>query len=98
MQDQFIPYEQALALKELGFDEPCFGYYKLTEGHKPYLVNTELRRSPNNYSISAPLWQQAARYLYINSNKQINFQIDGKDSYEELCEKLKKCIKDFRDL
>jgi hypothetical protein len=23
----FIPYEQALALKELGFDEPCFGYY-----------------------------------------------------------------------
>jgi hypothetical protein len=23
----FIPYEQALALKEFGFDEPCFGYY-----------------------------------------------------------------------
>lgn len=23
----FIPYEQAIALKELGFDEPCFGYY-----------------------------------------------------------------------
>jgi hypothetical protein len=23
----FIPYEQAFALKELGFDEPCFGYY-----------------------------------------------------------------------
>ena len=25
---EFIPYEQALALKELGFDEPCFGYYE----------------------------------------------------------------------
>jgi hypothetical protein len=23
----FIPYEQALELKEFGFDEPCFGYY-----------------------------------------------------------------------
>jgi hypothetical protein len=23
----FIPHEPALALKELGFDEPCFGYY-----------------------------------------------------------------------
>jgi hypothetical protein len=23
----FVPYEQALALKELGFDEPCFGYH-----------------------------------------------------------------------
>ena len=26
-QTEFIPYEQALELKELGFDEPCFGYY-----------------------------------------------------------------------
>ena len=24
MNKEFIPYEQALALKELGFDEPCF--------------------------------------------------------------------------
>jgi hypothetical protein len=23
MKKEFIPYEQALALKELGFDEPC---------------------------------------------------------------------------
>jgi hypothetical protein len=27
MEQEFIPYEQALALKKLGFDEPCFGYY-----------------------------------------------------------------------
>ena len=27
MEKEFIPYEQALALKELGFDGPCFGYY-----------------------------------------------------------------------
>jgi hypothetical protein len=27
MENEFIPYEQALELKELGFDEPCFGYY-----------------------------------------------------------------------
>ena len=30
MTQEFIPYEQALALKELGFDEPCFGYYDNT--------------------------------------------------------------------
>ena len=24
---EFIPYQQALALKELGFDEPCFMTY-----------------------------------------------------------------------
>jgi hypothetical protein len=33
MEKEFVPYEQALELKELGFDEPCFGYY----------VNNELR-------------------------------------------------------
>jgi hypothetical protein len=27
MTKEFVPYAEALALKELGFDEPCFGYY-----------------------------------------------------------------------
>jgi hypothetical protein len=27
MEKEFIPYEQALALKELGFDEPCFAWF-----------------------------------------------------------------------
>ena len=28
MKEQFVPYEQALKLKELGFDEECFTYFK----------------------------------------------------------------------
>ena len=28
MEKEFIPYEQAFALKELEFDEPCFAQYK----------------------------------------------------------------------
>jgi len=31
MNKEFIPYEQALALKELGFDEPCLAYYNKKE-------------------------------------------------------------------
>ncbi len=27
LEKEFIPYEQALALKDLGFDEPCFAKY-----------------------------------------------------------------------
>jgi hypothetical protein len=27
LEKEFVPYEESLALKELGFDEPCFGYY-----------------------------------------------------------------------
>ena len=33
MTQEFIPYEQALALKELGFDEPCFGYYDIKDNN-----------------------------------------------------------------
>jgi hypothetical protein len=33
MNKEFIPYEQALELKELGFDEPCFGYYSNSKEH-----------------------------------------------------------------
>ena len=32
MKKEFIPYKQALLLKELGFDEPCLGYYTLLTG------------------------------------------------------------------
>ena len=30
MEKQFIPYEQALELKKLGFNEPCFAFYGLS--------------------------------------------------------------------
>jgi hypothetical protein len=32
MNKEFVPYEQALALKELGFNEPCFGNYNNLTG------------------------------------------------------------------
>jgi hypothetical protein len=31
MSKEFIPYEEAFELKELGFDEPCLAYYLLPE-------------------------------------------------------------------
>jgi hypothetical protein len=40
MNKEFILYEQALALKELGFDEPCFGFYT---------YKGEIRRYTNFY-------------------------------------------------
>jgi hypothetical protein len=27
MEKEFIPYQEALELKQLGFDEPCFGWF-----------------------------------------------------------------------
>ena len=37
MEKEFIPYEQSLALKELGFDEPCI--YYVDKDNNSYIYN-----------------------------------------------------------
>ena len=59
MNNQFIPYEQALELKELGFNEECFGFYTL-EGC--YFPNTTELNSLS-YACASPLYQQAFRWF-----------------------------------
>ena len=67
MKNEFVSYEMALALKELGFDEPCFTYYKndqlsnileLVKNSEMENVNNEV----DNY-ISAPTFSQAFRFF-----------------------------------
>jgi hypothetical protein len=72
MKKEFVPNEQALELKELGFDEQCLGYYD-TEGLKissDWYLNPQNKNSlfpephtTNNPKISAPLYQQAFRWF-----------------------------------
>lgn len=67
MNTEFIPYEQALALKELGFDEPCFGYYLC----KNSAFGVELELTTNwidllpydSSSCKAILYQQSFRWF-----------------------------------
>jgi hypothetical protein len=63
MEQEFIPYEQALDLKKLGFDEPCFGYYT---GDKMHLVIRPLMLRANeleSYVVTAPTFSQAFRWF-----------------------------------
>ena len=66
MNKEFIPYEEALALKELGFDEPCFGkfYHNHLEIGGSWL-NSEFNKDKKDENIftSAPLYQQAFRWF-----------------------------------
>ena len=71
MNKEYIPYEQALELKELGFDSVCFGFYN------PRHEIGDLRANPlyehsggcfdnynrTDYLVSAPLYQQAFRWF-----------------------------------
>lgn len=71
MNKHFIPYEEALALKELGFDEPCFGYYyaylknadielKVEENNR---TNLSFIRAGAKSCCLATLWQQTFDWL-----------------------------------
>jgi hypothetical protein len=62
MEKEFVPYEQALALKELGFNEPCIKYY-WTDG-----MFSKGYENPFNYNkrdnvISSPTFSQAFRWF-----------------------------------
>ena len=57
-QTEFIPYEQAIELKELGFDVECLSYWE-GESFSHHLATIE----GDDYIIPAPLYQQAFRWF-----------------------------------
>ena len=65
LEKDFVPYEQALALKELGFDEPHFKSYVGISNNGDIkdctyvLCNGKL----NNDDVSAPTFSQAFRWF-----------------------------------
>jgi hypothetical protein len=66
----FVPHKEALELKQLGFDEPCFGFWSSENTYRRSindsicnsdLVNMfgdEAKQTP-----SSPTWQQAFRWF-----------------------------------
>ena len=60
MEKEFIPYKQALALKKLGFDEPCFGFYIAGQ----LMVTTDSVYNSTDISVlKAPTFSQAFRFF-----------------------------------
>lgn len=112
MEEQFVPYELALKLMQLDFDELCLtSYTKAGLFIHPFDIKSELeednvildslylKNSEMHFDyVSAPLWQQAFSYLFKLSNGKINISIDGEDNYESLFKKLEQATKDFRNI
>jgi hypothetical protein len=72
MNKEFVPYELALRLKELGYDEPCFGSYyndsveNFKDGKFDYRRKLNIEYSiysENTYYILAPTYSQAFRWF-----------------------------------
>jgi hypothetical protein len=66
----FIPYEQSLELKELGFDEPCFGWYSNMDGNVFRQGYCETYLGIENCA-KAPTFSQAFRWFRENHDLRI---------------------------
>lgn len=69
MEKEFVPYEIASALKELGFDEPCFWWYDFEKELRKDRIGVESINSKyfiDSKSCSAPLYSQAFRWFREN--------------------------------
>ena len=67
MKKEFVTYEIALELKELGFDEPCFGFYNGSKNKNIGLIWYEMPNSGQDTipvgDVLAPLHQQVFRWF-----------------------------------
>ena len=61
MEKDFIPYEEALALKELGFDEPCFAVYFNTT--QQLYFDKYINEFNKDVRTLAPTFSQAFRWI-----------------------------------
>jgi hypothetical protein len=83
MESNFVPYQIAVDMKSIGFDELCFGWYADNGVYNGYSIKNstiyELNMIKN--SCSAPLYQQAFRWfrekysIYKNINYDWNSEV-----------------------
>jgi hypothetical protein len=79
MENLFIPYEQALILKELGFDEPCFRFKNNISNiveEKGWLNWNEVEKF-----VSLPLYQQAFKFFREKYDLQCWPEVTGSNRY-----------------
>lgn len=86
MKEEFVTYNQALALKELGFDEDCLGrWLTITEWEKPTgEIKLQLGVKVEDYDKNqclAPLKQQVFRWFREKHN--LWFRPDYYDEMKE---------------
>ena len=110
MKEQFVTYEIALGLKELGFDEECFAIFFRTilnngrtvnyisdDWESPFYKNRTNSESNSVDIVSAPLWQQVVDWFREKHN--IHIVVSGKlIDYSEHKTYLWEIYGDFEEL
>lgn len=86
LEKDFVPYQEALELKQLGFDEPCFSYYNKevncnlcwkSNSVEPYNHNDATKYD----SLSAPTFSQCFRFF--RERFDLHYSIDRECSQHD---------------
>ena len=81
IESNFVPYQIAVDMKSIGFDEPCFAIYGKSEGYLFKIHTDKFDTVDKLHFIKAPTYSQAFRFFrekyglhYIICK---NIQMDG---------------------
>ena len=91
LQKEFVPYELALRMKELGFDEPCFGYYSKGVLSIENIKNGKFFTDEDSIyfeienSCLAPTWQSAFKWF---REKKFQAEILWRGDMGDFCWKI----------
>jgi hypothetical protein len=81
MEKEFVTYEMAVKLKQLGFEEPCMGVYYGDEDDIQFVLNVRETQyyAQKGYKngILVPTWQSAFRWF--RNKHRIHFRIEKYD-------------------
>jgi hypothetical protein len=88
LEDEFVPYDEALELKELGFNIPCIGLYEIKSRELAprtgltidWFNDTDDNSHIDSWKMSAPIYSQAFRWFRKKHNKSHRiYEADGAD-------------------
>jgi hypothetical protein len=82
MNKEFIPYEEALELKQLGFDEECFKFWNCSYFTGDITKKLSIFKNEHIGSTPAPLYQQAFRWFRKNYSLFPYVEIFSDDKFD----------------
>ncbi len=82
IESNFVPYQIAVDMKSIGFDEKCIGLWQSKYNSVPYLninsvenidtlLSGKIHNEDVNYIVKSPLWQQSFLYLWNKTGRYI---------------------------
>jgi len=74
MENLFLSYKESLSLKELGFNELCFAYFKDEEFQYPNPYEPFKNSEMKSWCITTPLYSQAFKFFRNNYKLESEFK------------------------